>query len=89
MPKYEDKDGDGVLFINEQCNPEMHHPEFTGKVLINGVRFKLAGWKGSNDAGKKWIKLKAQPVEENAEYTGKVPPKAVTKAPAKKSGDFF
>ncbi len=57
MDKYEMKEGDFNLFINE-LSPEdaaKNKPNLTGKVMQNGKEMRIAGWSKESASGKKYI----------------------------------
>jgi hypothetical protein len=47
---YEQKDGQGILFINKYKKEEKH-PDFTGNITFAGVQYELAAWKKYSDSG--------------------------------------
>lgn len=60
-PQYQQKDGDGVLFQNEQKETEQH-PDYRGSIRINGQDYWLSGWKKrSKDGTKTYLSLSARP----------------------------
>lgn len=54
------KEGQGVLFINENKKSEKS-PNLRGGLLFNGQEINLAGWTKTSKSGKKFISLSAQP----------------------------
>lgn len=48
---YEKRDGDFILFKNEQKQKETS-PDYTGEVLIKGVTYKIGGWVKEGAKGK-------------------------------------
>lgn len=64
-----DNTNSGVLFRNDRKDSDAH-PDYTGKIDINGQQFWLSAWlneqlKGEN-AGRKYFSIKARPVEDNS-----------------------
>lgn len=56
MPEYDDELS-GVLFPNTKKTDKS--PDVTGKCQIDGVEYRIAGWKRmSNGTGKKFFSLK-------------------------------
>jgi uncharacterized protein (DUF736 family) len=53
------KDNSGALFLNKSDNPKA--PTHKGKVVVNGVKLDIAGWKQTSDKGVTYISLKFQP----------------------------
>jgi hypothetical protein len=54
-PEEYDNEMRGVLFPQE---PETDkHPNMTGTVQVNGVKYRLAGWTRESKAGKKYVSL--------------------------------
>ena len=65
MSEY-DNTNSGVLFANkykEECDVS---PDFVGSLDVNGTEYRLAGWKNTSKAGKRYISVKvedAKPVD--------------------------
>jgi hypothetical protein len=57
---FELKEGQGSLHPNEAKTAEGKQPDFTGKVCIGGVVYRLAGWRYVTGRGKHWMSLKAE-----------------------------
>lgn len=63
MPEY-DNEKTGVLFPNDKRGNEKA-PDVTGTAEIEGVEYRVAGWKRiSNNTGKKFFSLKFETQEE-------------------------
>lgn len=66
-----DNTNSGVLFRNEKKETEKH-PDYTGKLNINGDEFWLSAWlneiQQGEKAGKKYFSIKVRPVESNASH---------------------
>ena len=54
---YELKDGDGSLFFNNRKSKE-NHPDYTGRVQLEGRQYRIAGWKRSTKAGGGYLSLR-------------------------------
>jgi len=68
---YEPKEGDGSLFRNSQKQDGDTKPDYTGKILIGGVSYRVAGWvKEGKDGGKNWLSLKASLPQEKPATSG-------------------
>ena len=57
---YELKDGDGSLFFNSGKTKE-NHPDYTGRVQLDGRLYRIAGWKRSTKAGAGYLSLRITP----------------------------
>ena len=56
MP-FELKDGDGSLFFNSRKTKE-NHPDYTGRVQLDGRQYRIAGWKRATKAGAGYLSLR-------------------------------
>jgi hypothetical protein len=66
MP-YEAKDGDGSLFRNEKKGDNEKAPDYTGKLLMGGEEYALAGWvKPGKDGKKAWLSVRCKRKDESA-----------------------
>lgn len=54
--EYEEKDGTGVMYINEDVIGK--RPNVSGHLIINGERVKFAGWNKVSKKGNKFVSLK-------------------------------
>jgi hypothetical protein len=61
---YELKDGQGSLFINDKKEPGSMQPDRTGKLMINGQMYKVAGWLKKSANGTQFLSLKAELMEQ-------------------------
>lgn len=52
----ENKEGQGVLFINTQKQSEKS-PDYSGSIKINGKDVKISGWIKTSKLGTKYISL--------------------------------
>lgn len=57
---FEQKDGQGALFRNEDKETEQH-PDYKGSIKVNGQEFWLSAWIKESKAGNKYMSLSAQP----------------------------
>lgn len=62
---YEQKDGDGSLFKNDQKDTEMH-PDYKGSITVGGRQYWLSAWLKSSKGGKKYMSLSAQEKKQQA-----------------------
>jgi hypothetical protein len=75
MQNNQNDDMSGALFINEKCDPEKRHPNYTGYVTINEVKYRLAGWKHeASTSGKTFLAIKVSIDEQKQAQTRKQPP---------------
>lgn len=44
MAQFQQKDNQGVLFNNTK-KTQPNHPDFTGKITVEGKEFELSAWK--------------------------------------------
>ena len=58
----DERDMCGSLGKNKD-KKEDKHPDYRGKVKINGVTYKLAGWIKQSDKGP-WLSLAVRPMED-------------------------
>jgi hypothetical protein len=59
-----DNTNTGALFANDKEGNE-RRPDYRGKLNINGVDYRLSGWvRTPKNGGKKFLSLKAEPVEQ-------------------------
>lgn len=54
---FERKDLTGVLFVNERKNPGSNQPDYSGNAAIEGVEYRIAGWKKKSKSGKVYLSL--------------------------------
>ena len=63
----------GALFRNDKRETEKH-PEYTGKITIEGVEYYLSAWVNeSTHTGQKYFALKAKPKAATAPATTTAP----------------
>ena len=65
MSEY-DNTNSGVLFANKYKEDGDARPDFVGSLDVNGTEYRLAGWKNTSKAGKRYISVKvedAKPVD--------------------------
>lgn len=83
MSKFEQKEGSGALFRNDEKETESH-PDYRGNIRINGQDYWLSAWiKETKATGKKYMSLAAQPKQER-----KVTPADAPEIPPKKGEEF-
>lgn len=70
---YEQKDGSGSLFKNDERETEQH-PLYKGSMTVGGVQYWLSAWLKESKNGKKYMSLSAQPKVERAKPVTKVAP---------------
>lgn len=70
---FEQKDGQGSLFRNDNRETEQH-PLYKGSITIGGVQYWLSAWLKESKGGKKYMSLSAQPKVERAKPVTKVAP---------------
>lgn len=58
-----DETNRGVLFRNEDKKTDKH-PDYTGKINIEGAEFRLAGWIKTSKSGKKFLSLQSSEPKE-------------------------
>jgi hypothetical protein len=59
-----DNTNTGALFANDKEGNEKR-PDYRGKLNINGVEYRLSGWvRTPKSGGKKFLSLKAEPIEQ-------------------------
>ncbi len=63
--KFEQKDGTGVLFVNDKKETEKQ-PNYTGNIMIDGTKYRLAAWLKSGNKGK-YLSLCISDFTSNAE----------------------
>ena len=56
----ENKNNSGALFRNDKRETEKH-PEYTGKITIEGVEYYLSAWVNEMRNGQKYFSIKATP----------------------------
>lgn len=61
---YENKDGEGALFKNDDKKTEQH-PDYRGNLKLNGQDFYVSAWiKSSKDGKKKYMSLSVKPKQQ-------------------------
>jgi len=56
---YELKELQGSLFKNSKKTTELH-PDYTGKLKVNGVELMLSAWVAKTKAGETYLNIKAK-----------------------------
>jgi uncharacterized protein (DUF736 family) len=62
---YEQKEGSGALFKNQEKQSD-NHPDYRGNIRINGQDMWLSAWIKTSKSGTKYMSLSAQPKEKKA-----------------------
>jgi hypothetical protein len=62
----------GALFRNDKRETEKH-PEYTGKITIEGVEYYLSAWVNEMRNGQKYFSIKATPKAATAPATTTAP----------------
>ena len=83
---YEQRDNSGIISKNKYKTLEKH-PEISGKALVNGVEYRVAGWEKTGSQGK-FYSLLFTPNDQSGERASaptKTPPQrgTMTKASSK------
>jgi uncharacterized protein (DUF736 family) len=66
-----DETNRGVLFRDEDKKTDKH-PDYTGKLNVDGVDFRLAGWIKTGKSGKKFLSLKVSEPRQQDEVIAEV-----------------
>ena len=64
-----DNRNQGVLFQNDKEGNEKR-PDYTGKLDVEGVPFRIAGWKRVGKSGKPFLSLKISEPQEFDQQSG-------------------
>lgn len=67
-----DETNRGALFKNEQKDSDKH-PDYKGKVNVNGVDFWLSAWVKTAESGRRYMSLSVQPKEQPREERNERP----------------
>ena len=59
MSEY-DNTNSGVLFANKYKEDGDSRPDFVGSLDVDGTEYRLAGWKNTSKAGKRYISVKVE-----------------------------
>ena len=74
MKKFEQRDGDGALFKNDDKETSQH-PDYKGSITVGGVQYWLSAWiKSSKDGTKKYMSLSAKAKEAKPKSIATEPP---------------
>jgi hypothetical protein len=63
---YEQRDGSGALFKNNEKEAE-NHPDYKGSIKIGGTEYWLSAWLRESAKGTKYMSLAAKPKEQQAQ----------------------
>ena len=61
-----DKEGQGKLWNNDKKESDKQ-PDFTGSLVVDGVKYSLAGWNNVSKAGDTYIGVRIKPWEDRDE----------------------
>lgn len=61
---YELKEMQGSLFKNSKKTTELH-PDYTGKIKVNGVELQLSAWVAKTKGGETYLNIKAKEAMPN------------------------
>lgn len=73
MSNYSDENR-GVLFRNDKKETEKH-PDYTGKIDVNGKEFRLAAWIRESKAGTKFMSLAVSEFQDGSSAGTRETPK--------------
>jgi hypothetical protein len=63
---YEERDGQGTLFVNKRKQEGDNKPDREGTCTIDGTKYRIAGWlKTPKNGGDKFLSLKIQPADDS------------------------
>jgi len=83
---YEQRNNSGIIF-NNKYKTQDKHPDITGDALVNGVDYRMAGWKKHGPQSEYYnvVFTPKDPSGERAEAPTKTPPQrgTMTKASSK------
>lgn len=66
-----DNTNSGAFFVNDRKQKETH-PDYTGKINVEGKDYYLKGWKKKAKSGTNFMSLAVNPVEQKAQATAGV-----------------
>ncbi len=64
MAEY-DNTNSGTFFVNDRKEKETH-PDYTGKINVEGTEYYLKGWKKTAKSGLNFLSLALDPVDKAA-----------------------
>ena len=53
----------GALFVNDK-KQKANHPDYSGKINVNGTDFYVSGWKKQGKSGAGFLSLSVKPVDQ-------------------------
>lgn len=68
---YEMKDGEFNLFKNDK-KTEQNHPDYTGKVMVNGTVLRMAAWIKQKDGGLAYFSGKVSEFQQREQQSAPV-----------------
>lgn len=57
----------GALFPNKDKAPGSNQPDYSGSATINGVEYRMAGWRKMSRNNKPWVSFHFTPKEPEPE----------------------
>jgi uncharacterized protein (DUF736 family) len=72
-----DNTNSGVFFVNDRKEKETH-PDYTGKLNVEGKDFYLKGWKKTAKSGTNFLSIAINPVEQKGGGSAPKQPSAPT-----------
>ena len=76
MSQY-DNTNSGTFFVNDR-KEKPNHPDYSGKINVEGKDYYLKGWKKTAKSGTNFLSLAVNPVEGGAVAGGSSEPKAAS-----------
>ena len=81
-----DNTNSGTFFVNDR-KEKPNHPDYSGKINVEGKDFYLKGWKKTAKTGTNFLSLAVNPVDGSASKPATEQPKAAT-APTNDDSPF-
>ena len=67
-----DNTNSGTFFVNDR-KEKPNHPDYSGKINVEGKEFYLKGWKKTAKSGTNFLSLAVNPVEGDKPESASVP----------------
>lgn len=67
-----DNTNSGTFFVNDR-KEKPNHPDYSGKINVEGKEFYLKGWKKTAKSGTNFLSLAVNPVEGDKPKSASVP----------------